>query len=91
MERKQYIIPATKIKRGVTKSVFEIGSYRHNLHTTDEMNKVNNYSIESIRPAGVMKNLNDSIAPIASQFLKTMFSSRRQTHEVNIKPYSFHN
>ena len=74
MERKQYLIPAATIKRGVTKSVFEIGSYRHNLHTTDEMNRVKNYSTECIRPAGVMKNLNDTIAPIASQFLKTMYN-----------------
>ena len=91
MERKQYHIPALPLKRGVTKSVFEIGSYRHNLHTKDEMNRVSNYATESIRPAGVMKNLNDTIAPIPSQFLKQVFKSRRHTAEVNIKPYSFHN
>jgi hypothetical protein len=77
-----------KTNKGITKSVFEIGSYRHNVATRDQL----------LQPtfcrdtAGKRLNAADSIEPIASIFLKDAFTSsmRHISPQVEIKPYSFH-
>lgn len=77
-----------KTNKGVTKSVFEIGSYRHNIATREQL----------LQPtfcrdaAGKRLNAADSIEPIASIFLKDAFTSsmRHIGPQIEIKPYSIH-
>lgn len=63
--------------KGLTKSVFEVGSYRHNLSTKEQLaNDRSDYlraasNFSSSRPAaGVIKNLRDVVLPRSSSFLK---------------------
>ncbi len=56
-------------KTGTTRSVFDLGSHRHNITTAVNFNTINPLS-GSVRPAGIPKHGQDQINNLASVFLK---------------------
>ena len=56
-------------KTGITRSVFDLGSHRHNLHTAVTYNSVA-LPPGHIRPAGIQKHDLDKINNLGSVFLK---------------------
>ena len=61
-------------KTGTTRSVFDLGSHRHNLHSL----AYNNSTQPIKRPAGIPKHGQDQINNLASLFLKQVDSDTKK-------------